>query len=145
MINKAILVGNVGNEPEIRTLDNDTKVATFSLATSERYQDKSGQRQERTEWHRIVAWRGLAGIIEQYVHKGTKLYIEGRITHRQYKDKDGNDRFTTEIVANEMKMLDSRNGGSSNSGGGSVGEPATNYDSAPQPTQAPLEADDLPF
>jgi len=144
MINKAILVGNVGNEPEIRTLDNDTKVATFSLATSERYQDKSGQRQERTEWHRIVAWRGLAGTIEQYVHKGTKLYIEGRITYRQYKDKDGNDRFTTEIVANEMKMLDSRNGGSSNSGG-SVGEPATNYDSAPQPTQAPLEADDLPF
>ena len=145
MINKAILVGNVGNEPEIRTLDNDTKVATFSLATSERYQDKSGQRQERTEWHRIVEWRGLAGIIEQYVHKGTKLYIEGRITYRQYKDKDGNDRFTTEIVASDMKMLDSRGGGSNTSGGGSVGEPGTKYDPAPQPTQAPLEPDDLPF
>ena len=143
MINKAILVGNVGGEPEIRNLDNDAKVATFSLATSERYQDRNGQRQERTEWHRIVAWRGLAGIVEQYVHKGTKLYIEGKITYRQYKDKDGNDRYTTEIVADEMKMLDSRGGG--NSGGGSVSEPVTNYDSAPQPTQAPLEPDDLPF
>lgn len=144
MINKAILVGNVGGDPEIRSLENDTKVATFSLATSETFKDRNGQRQERTAWHRIVAWRQLAGIIEQYVHKGSKLYIEGRITYRQYKDKDGNDRNITEIVADEMKMLDSKGGGSTISGG-SVGEPNTNYDSAPQPTQAPLEPDDLPF
>ena len=140
MINKAILVGNVGGDPEIRSLDNDTKVATFSLATSERYQDKNGQRQERTEWHRVVAWRGLAGIVEQYVHKGTKLYIEGRITYRQYKDKDGNDRNITEIVASEMKMLDSRPSGGQTVQPG-VKEPDVNY----QPSEAPLPADDLPF
>lgn len=145
MINKAILVGNVGGDPEVRTLENDTKVATFSLATSESYKDRNGQRQERTAWHRIVAWRQLAGIIEQYVHKGSKLYIEGRITYRQYKDKDGNDRNITEIVADEMKMLDSRGGGNTNQGGNSVSEPIANYDSAPKPTQAPLEPDDLPF
>ena len=141
MINKAILVGNVGGDPEIRSLDNDTKVATFSLATSERYQDKSGQKQERTEWHRVVAWRGLAGIVEQYVRKGMKLYIEGKITYRQYKDKDGNDRYTTEIVANEMKLLDSRNSGQPSGAG--VSEPDNNYQ--PQPSDAPLPPDDLPF
>ena len=141
MINKAILVGNVGGEPEIRNLDNDAKVATFSLATSERYQDRNGQRQERTEWHRIVAWRGLAGIVEQYVHKGTKLYIEGKITYRQYKDKDGNDRYTTEIVADEMKMLDSRPSNGGQQPGSGVSEPVGNY----QPSDAPLQADDLPF
>lgn len=141
MINKAILVGNVGGDPEIRTLDNDTKVATFSLATSERYQDRSGQRQERTEWHRVVAWRGLAGIVEQYVHKGTQLYVEGRITYRQFKDKDGNDRYTTEIVASDMKLLGSRPSGQSGQGG--VKEPDINYQ--PQSGDAPLQADDLPF
>ena len=92
MINKAILVGNVGGDPEVRTLENNVKVATISLATSERYTDSNKQKQERTTWHRVVLWRNLAEVVEKYVHKGSQLYIEGRISNRQYKDKDGNDQ-----------------------------------------------------
>ncbi len=90
MINKVILVGNVGGDPDVRTLENNVKVATLSLATSERYTDSNQQRQERTTWHRIVLWRNLADVVEKYVHKGSQLYIEGRISNRQYKDKEGN-------------------------------------------------------
>ncbi len=143
MINKAILVGNVGGDPDIRSLENDAKVATFSLATTERFSDKNGQRQERTEWHRIVAWRNLAGIVEQYVHKGTQVYIEGRITYRQYKDKDGNDRTSTEIVASDLKLL----GKNPNSHGGSVSEPQQSYSQSGQQISASASepVDDLPF
>lgn len=141
MINKAILVGNVGQDPEIRSLENETKVATFSLATSERFNDRNGQRQERTEWHRVVAWRNLAGIVEQYVHKGTQVYIEGRITYRQYKDKDGNDRTSTEIVASDLKLLGRNpNGGTQPT---QVAEPRQQYAQPEPDNNAPV--DDLPF
>jgi single-strand DNA-binding protein len=112
-VNKAILVGNVGNDPEIQYVQTDVPVARFRLATNETYKDKNGQRQTVTEWHNVVLWRGLAKVVEQYVKKGAKLYIEGKITNRQY-EKDGVTKYFTEIVAREMKMLDSRGEGESN-------------------------------
>jgi single-strand DNA-binding protein len=106
-VNKVILVGNVGKDPEIRHLDSGVAVASFSLATSESYNAKNGERVTTTEWHNIVLWRGLADVVEKYVKKGMKLYIEGKITSRQY-EKDGQTKYFTEIVANNMVMLDSR-------------------------------------
>lgn len=106
-INKVILVGRVGGEPEIRHV-NDTYVVNFSLATSETWKDQHGEKQEQTEWHRIVAWRRLAEIIRDYVGKGDLLYIEGKITTRKWTDREGIERYTTEIVANQMQMLGSR-------------------------------------
>ncbi len=117
MLNKAMVIGNLGADPEIRHTQEGTPVATFSVATTERWTDKSGQRQETTEWHRIVAWRRLAEICNDYLHKGSKVYVEGKIQTRKWQDQNGNDRYTTEIVAREMKMLDSRGEG----GGGSTG------------------------
>lgn len=118
MVNKAILVGYVGNDPEIREVNN-TKVANFNLATSERaWKDKDGNEvPERTEWHRIVVWRGLASIVESYVRKATPLYIEGKIRNRSYKDKDGNTRYTTEIVADVITMLPKSSGNNQDSPG----------------------------
>lgn len=104
MVNKITLLGRVGKEPDVRSLDNGKKVATFSLATSERY-TVNGEKKETTEWHNIVAWDPLAGIIEKYVNKGDMLYIEGKITNRSYNDKDGNNRYITEIIARDLKML----------------------------------------
>jgi single-strand DNA-binding protein len=101
MINKAILVGNLGKDPEVKTLENGTKVATFSVATSESYKDKNDTWQTLTEWHNVVAWRGLAERAEK-LSKGVMVYIEGKITHRKYNDKDGVERMTTEIVANTI-------------------------------------------
>lgn len=106
-VNKVILVGNVGNDPEVKHLDQDVKVAKFRMATSESYKAKNGERVTSTEWHNIVLWRGLAGVVEQYVKKGSRLFIEGKLTHRQY-EKDGETKFFTEIVANNMVMLDSK-------------------------------------
>ena len=106
-VNKVILVGNVGNDPEIKHLDQDVKLARFSMATSESYRAKNGERVTTTEWHNIVVWRGLAGVVEQYVKKGSKLFIEGKITNRKY-EKDGETKYFTEIVANNMVMLDSK-------------------------------------
>jgi single-strand DNA-binding protein len=99
-VNKVILVGNVGNEPEIRALNNGDNVANISLATSESWKDKNtGERKERTEWHRVVSFNpGLNGIIEQYVHKGDKLYVEGALQTRKWTDKDGNEKYSTEVV-----------------------------------------------
>jgi single-strand DNA-binding protein len=104
-VNKAILIGHLGADPELRHTQSGTAVATFSLATTERYTDKSGERQERTEWHRIVAWARLGEICNQYLKKGKQVYIEGRIQTRQWEDQSGNKRYTTEIVANNMTML----------------------------------------
>jgi single-strand DNA-binding protein len=106
-VNKVILVGNVGRDPEVKYLEQDVAVARFTLATSESYRAKNGERVETTEWHNIVLWRGLAKVAEQYVKKGSKLYIEGKITHRQY-EQDGVTKFFTEIVGNNMVMLDSK-------------------------------------
>ncbi len=148
MINKATLIGNVGIDPEVRTLENGIKVATVSLATSERFTDRQGQRQERTTWHRIVLWRNLAELVEKYVHKGSQLYIEGRISNRQYKDKDGNDRFTTEIVANDMKFLGKRedNAGVNIDQNRSIQPPQIGTVPPPPIEDIPAEnTDDLPF
>lgn len=124
-VNKVILVGNVGKDPEIRHLDSGVAVASFSLATSESYNAKNGERVTTTEWHNIVLWRGLAEVVEKYVKKGSKLFIEGKITSRQY-EKDGVTKYFTEIVANNMVMLDSKNagGGSNNSGQESTPAPS---------------------
>ena len=104
-INKVILVGNVGKDPEVKYIQEDLPVAKFPLATSESYRGKDGERIENTEWHNIVLWRGLAKVAENYVKKGSQLYIEGRIKTRSWDDKDGNKRYITEIIADNMQML----------------------------------------
>ncbi|MBK8347537.1 MAG: single-stranded DNA-binding protein [Saprospiraceae bacterium] len=106
MVNKVTLIGHLGKDPEIRTLENGTKVGTFSLATNESYKDKNDNWQTLTEWHNIVVWRGLAERAERELKKGQLAYIEGKITHRKYQDKDGTDRSTTEIVANTVNSLE---------------------------------------
>ncbi len=123
-INKVILVGNVGNDPEIRTFGNGGKVANFSVATSESWRDKqSGEKREKTEWHRVAIFQeGLVGVVERYVKKGSKLYIEGKLQTRKWQDRDGNDKYTTEVVlqgyGGNLTLLDSAGGGGQRSGGG---------------------------
>jgi single-strand DNA-binding protein len=115
-LNKAILIGNVGSDPEIRTVGSGTRVAQFSLATSRNWTDQSGAKQEKTEWHRCVVWNsargsGLADVVEKYVKKGEKIYVEGEIEYRQWQDKDGQTRYTTEIKVKELMLLGGRAGG----------------------------------
>ena len=118
MINKAIIVGNLGRDPEMRYTQDGSAVANFSVATSERWTDRAtNERREQTEWHRVVCFRRLAEICGEYLHKGSKVYIEGRLQTRSWEGQDGQTRYTTEIVARDMKMLDSRGGG----GGGGYG------------------------
>jgi single-strand DNA-binding protein len=105
-INKVILVGNLGKDPEVRYLEGGTAVANFPIATSETFKDKtSGERKTNTEWHNIVVWRGLAEIAEKYLKKGAQIYLEGKLRTRQWQDKDGNSRYTTEIIADNLQML----------------------------------------
>ena len=108
MVNKVILIGNLGRDPEVRYLEGNVAVAKFSLATNESYKDKKGDWQTVTEWHDIVAWRGLAERAEKQLKKGSQVFVEGKLTHRKYQDKDGNDRYVTEVVANSFKILDRR-------------------------------------
>jgi single-strand DNA-binding protein len=111
-LNKAILIGNLGSDPEIRMTGSGTKVAQFSLATSRSWKSQSGEQQEKTEWHRIVCWDKLADIVERYLRKGQQVYIEGEIEYRQYEAKDGSGtRYATEIRARDMMMLGGRDGG----------------------------------
>lgn len=115
-LNKAILIGNVGSDPEIRTTPGGARVAQFSLATSRTWNDASGNRQEKTEWHRCVVWNnargsGLADVVEKYVKKGEKLYVEGEIEYRQWQDKDGQTRYSTEIKVRDLMLLGGRSGG----------------------------------
>ena len=126
-VNKVILVGNLGKDPELRYTPSGAAVATFSLATTERYKDRDGNRQDKTEWHNIVAWRQLAEICGKYLHKGKQVYIEGKIQTRSYDDRDGNKRYITEIVADQMHMLGSRDeqGGGQAGGGYGSGRPQT--------------------
>ncbi len=105
-----MLIGNLGKDPEVRRLDNGTAVARFSLATNENYKDKNGERQTHTEWHSIIAWRRLAEIAEQYLKKGSMVYVEGRLTTRSYTDQNGDVKYTTEVVAYTFKMLDRKDG-----------------------------------
>lgn len=108
MVNKVILIGNLGADPEMRYTGEGTPVATFNMATTERYKNKDGEQVENTEWHRIVAWQRLAEICSEYLEKGSRIYIEGKLQTRKWQDQSGNDRYTTEVVAREMKMLSSR-------------------------------------
>ncbi len=153
-INKVILVGNLGKDPEVRTVQSGAQVARFSLATSESYTNKEGQKIENTEWHNIVLWRGLAGVAEKYLKKGNKVYIEGKLRNRQYDDKDGNKKYVTEIEATDMLLLDkapTTGGGgytnnSYNSGTNDSGAPSNTYSSGNISNEnAPPENDDLPF
>src|SRR3954462_10888320 len=116
-LNKAMLIGNVGQDPEIRTIPSGARVAQFSVATSRRWNDKSGQQQEKTEWHRIVAWEKLVDIIERYVKKGDRIYVEGEIEYRQYQDKDGVTKYSTEIRAREVVLLGGKREGAGEGGG----------------------------
>jgi single-strand DNA-binding protein len=130
-VNKAILVGNLGADPEIRYTPAGVAVANFRIATSENWVTKSGEKQERTEWHRIVAFGKLAEICGQYLNKGKQVYIEGRIQTRQWEDKEGGKRYTTEIVASTMQMLGPA--------------PAKAAEEPPSETPPPAELDDIPF
>ena len=112
-INKVMLIGNLGKDPDIRYMPNGEAVANITLATSETWKDKTGAKQEKTEWHRVTFYRKLAEIVGEYLKKGSSVYVEGRLETRKWTDKAGADRYTTEIIANEMRMLGSKPGGSS--------------------------------
>ena len=144
-VNKVIIVGNLGNDPEIRNLPNGGAVANLSVATSESWKDQQGQPQERTEWHRVTMYRRLAEIAGEYLKKGSQVYLEGKLQTRKWQDQQGNDRYTTEIIADQMQMLGGRTGGSQggqggNMGGGSYNQPQQSnqggngggYNQAPQ-------------
>ncbi|RLV59505.1 single-stranded DNA-binding protein [Parashewanella curva] len=123
-VNKVILVGNLGRDPEVRYMPNGNAVANFTIATSETWKDQQGQQQERTEWHNIVMYRRLAEIAGEYLKKGAKVYVEGRLQTSKWQDQQtGQDRYKTEIVGNEMQMLDSRQGGGMNANQGGYGAP----------------------
>ena len=141
-VNKVILIGNVGNDPEIKYIKEDVPVAKFSLATSETYKNKDGERVKNTEWHNIVVWRGLAKVVEKYVKKGSKLYIEGKLTHRKY-EKDGQTKYYTEILCRDLTMLDSKEGAGYDNG------KVKDSDSSKNSNEPDLDnfndVDDLPF
>ncbi|RAU81487.1 single-stranded DNA-binding protein [Pontibacter arcticus] len=148
-VNKVILLGNLGKDPEVRHLEGGVAVARFPIATSESFKDKAGNKQERTEWHNIVVWRGLAEVAEKYLKKGQSVYIEGKIRTTSY-EKDGQTRYNTEIVADNMTML----GGRSENGGGSSDVSSANNNYGSNQAAAPSgkgsafsndEPDDLPF
>ena len=138
-VNKVILVGNLGKDPEIRHLDNGVAVANFSLATTESYTNKQGERVNQTEWHNVVLWRGLADIAEKYLKKGNSVYIEGKIVTRKWEDKDSNTRYSTDIVADKMTMLGSKQE-SSSTAQPKITEPINSLDSSNESNN-----DDLPF
>lgn len=162
MINKVILVGNVGMDPEVRSLETGVKVARIRLATSERiFNRQTNETTEHTEWHTVTLWRGLAEVVDKYVHKGSQLYIEGRLRSREW-EQDGQKRYATEIVADDMKLLGRRQEGAPQQSGyqggyqGGYQQPAYQQPAQPQyqqptpqpvaPAAAPMnEADDLPF
>ena len=135
MVNKVILIGNLGADPEVRYSQAGTAIASFRMATTETWKKQDGSREDQTEWHRIVAFGRLGEICGEYLSKGTKVYIEGRLQTRKWDDRDGNTRYTTEIVAREMKML-SPKGATESSG--------AQYEDAP-PFPEPVMGDDVPF
>jgi single-strand DNA-binding protein len=147
-LNKAILIGNLGRDPEIRYTPSGLAVANFSLATTENW-TKDGQKESRTEWHRIVAFGRLAEICGEYLAKGKQIYIEGKIQTREWEDKDGNKRFTTEIVAGQMQMLGTReNNFSENPRSSAAPSKAANASKAtdiPEPPYPDMQDDDIPF
>lgn len=149
-VNKVILIGNLGKDPEIRYMPSGGAAANCTLATSESWRDKSsGEMQERTEWHNIVFFGRLAEIVGEYCKKGSKIYVEGRLQTRKWQDKNGNDRYTTEIVANEMQMLDSRAAGGEGFSGGNRSYGGASEQPAAASSAAPMANDefddDIPF
>ncbi|PJA06304.1 MAG: single-stranded DNA-binding protein [Flavobacteriales bacterium CG_4_10_14_0_2_um_filter_32_8] len=144
-INKVILVGNLGKDPEVRYLEGGTAVANFSVATSETFKDKnSGERKTITEWHNVVLWRGLAEIAEKYLKKGSQVFIEGKLKTRQWQDKDGHNRYTTEIVGDNLQMLGRKEEYNSNEA--SENQSANIASPPPSNLNEPNgEVDDLPF
>lgn len=141
-VNKVILVGNLGRDPEVRALESGAKVARFSVATTESYKDRNtGERIDQTEWHNIVLWRGLAEVAEKYLKKGSQVYIEGKLQTRSYEDKDGITKYNTDIIGQNMTMLGGR--GNDNGGGTNTlpSEPAQSAPAAPESS----ETNDLPF
>ena len=145
-LNKVTLIGRLGQDPEIRYTQSGSAVANANIATNDYWTDKQGEKQERTEWHRVVFFNRLAEIAAEYLKKGSQVFIEGRIQTRKWEDKDGNERWTTEIVANEMQMLGSRGGG------GTQGAPRDDSGAAPAPGGAGSSGfsdsefdDDIPF
>ncbi|GAB4335325.1 MAG: single-stranded DNA-binding protein [Desulfobulbaceae bacterium] len=141
MVNKVILIGNLGADPEIRYTQSGTPVCNFRIATTERWKGQDGQQQEQTEWHNIVAWRRLAEICSEYLSKGSKVYIEGKLQTRKWQDQNGNDRYTTEIVARDMQMLSPRGTGSGSSDSYGGGGYNNDYPQEPPPNTG----DDVPF
>jgi single-strand DNA-binding protein len=151
-VNKVILVGNLGKDPEIKYTANGAAVANITVATSESWNDKqTGEKQEKTEWHRVVFFRRLAEIAGEYLRKGSQVYIEGKLQTRKWQDKNGQDRYTTEIVANEMQMLGGRggDGGARPQQGGGGGfrsnAPAQQAPAQSQPDSGGFDDDDIPF
>lgn len=141
-VNKVIIVGNLGQEPEIKHMNNGDAVCNVSVATSESWKDKQGQVQEKTEWHRIVMFRKLAEIAGQYLQKGSQAYFEGKLQTRKWQDKNGNDRYTTEIIANEMRML---SGKGENQNQQLPQQNNHNQSQPAQPMQQPNFDSDVPF
>lgn len=155
-INKVILIGNLGRDPETKSFPNGGSVTNVTVATSDSWRDKEGNQQERTEWHRVVFHSKLAEIAAQYLRKGSKVYIEGSLRTRKWQDKEGRDQYTTEVHANEMQMLDSRNTGggagggddfapAARSSGPSRGTGAPAARPSPAPAESSFEDDDIPF
>jgi single-strand DNA-binding protein len=149
-VNKVILVGRLGRDPETRYTGSGQAVANFTLATDSTYKDRAGERQKRTEWHRIVAWGKLAEICQQYLKKGSQVFIEGRLQTREWEDKSGQKRSTTEIVASDMRMLGSRGDAAAAAGAGaapSVSRAAEYEPSAPDEggSPEPISDEDIPF
>ena len=143
-VNKVILMGNLGRDPEVRFMPNGDAVCNFSIATTDSWKDKAGERQEKTEWHNIVAWRGLAEIAEKYLKKGAKVYIEGKLKTRTWQDKEGNNRYSTEVITDNLTMLGST---AESMGSSNLVKPVEN-ESKPSPEKefsSPDENDDLPF
>lgn len=132
-LNKVMLIGNLGKDPEIRAIPSGAKVANFSIATTESYTGKDGQKQDKTEWHNIVMWRGLAEIAEKYLRKGSQVYVEGRLSTRSWDDQSGNKRYMTEIIADNLVML------------GKAGSGQGRQESHSQQPPQPQGEDDLPF
>jgi len=137
-VNKVILIGNLGKDPEVRYLDSGVAVANFSLATTENYKNKEGERVSQTEWHNIVLWRGLAEVAEKWLKKGSSVYVEGKIRNRKWEDKEGNTRYTTEILGDNITMLGKRNDNVSDA-------PENIVTTAEENVPKAEKGDDLPF
>ncbi len=139
-VNKVILLGNLGKDPEIRTLESGTKLARISIATNDYFKNKSGESIERTEWHNVILWRQRAELAEKFLQKGSQVYIEGRLQTRQWDDKDGNKRYTTEIIADVVNLV-----GGKPSGSAADSKQASGNANIPESADLPPEEDDLPF